>query len=57
MFLPGYDQAFPFLLLNESIKIEDDSDMSDEEDHVAPGPSSSTVRKKTIQRNKILSTF
>ena len=57
MFLPGYDQAFPFLLLNETIKIEDDSDTSDEEDHVAPGPSSSPVRKKTTQRNKILSTF
>ena len=57
MFLPGYDQAFPFLLLNETIKIEDDSDISDEEDHEAPGPSSSPVRKKTTQRNKILSTF
>ena len=47
MFLPGYDQAFPFLLLNETIKIDDDSDISDEEDHVVPGPSSSKVRNKT----------
>ena len=47
MFLLGYDKAFPFLLQNEYIKIEDDSDMSDEEDHVVPGPSSSKVRNKT----------
>ena len=43
MFLPGYDQAFPFLLLNETIKIDDDFDISDEEDHVASVPSSHKV--------------
>ena len=47
MFLLGYDEAFPFLLQNETIKIDDDSDMSDEEDHVVPALSSSKVRNKT----------
>ena len=43
----GSDKVFPLLLQNKTIKVDDDFDISDEEDHVASGPSSPKVRKIT----------
>ena len=41
--------AFPFLLQNEFINIDDDSDFSDEEDQPVAGPSSSKVIMKIYE--------
>ena len=38
------DVAFPFIIQNENINIEDDDDFTDEEDEVVTRPSCSKVK-------------
>ena len=40
------DVAFPFIIQNENINIEDDDDFTDEEDEVVTRPSCSKVKWK-----------